>query len=334
MKTETEPVSTSGVSLALAVDSYNRYPGEVVTIYLRLTAPDLPGAGLQIAMPHVMQIEAYELSQHNSPAKAATLPLVSEVDQDIVVIIPLDPDFLIGQEYLITLCARLNTIYLDHYLTIQASIVDAGSKILHSESVRIAVFGKGNYLRYLPELYESDDFTSRFLMLFESFWKPVSRQIDQIDSYFDPMLTPAAFVPWLAGWLGLPQDDLLPTERMRLLTRDAMFLFQCRGTNAALKKYLEIYTSGEVTLTEKRARNFILGSEGTLGVEIALGRQNQPNSVSISLRVPKLELERTHYTPEMYQRKMLEIVRTQIPAHIFFEVNCEFVSTESVKESV
>lgn len=327
--TEPKPVVSKTADLTLAVDRYNRYPGELVIIFVRFTAPGMVDAKLQIAMPRVMKIEAYETSSSQS----VSLPTVIEVDQDLVVSIPLSAEFSTGREYLVTLHARINSIYFDHFLTVQASLVDAKANVLNSESVRIAVYGKGDYLKYLPELYEGDDFASRFLMLFESFWKPVSRQIDQMDSYFDPLLTPQGFVPWLGSWLGLPQDDLLPVDRMRLLIKDAMFLFQCRGTTAALKKYLEIYTSGVVEITERRARNFLLGEGSTLGVDIALGRKNQPNSVIIRLRVPADELERTTYTAEMYQRKMVEIVRTQIPAHVFFEVNCEFISTESLKET-
>ena len=326
--TEPEPVKTMTANLGLAVDRYNRYPGELVTIYVRFTAPNAPGASLQLAMPRVMKIVTYE----STSAQSVSMPLVVEDGQDLVVSIPMDAEFIPGRDFQVTLRARIKTIYLDHYLTVQANLTGAKGDILSSESVRIAVYGKGNYLQYLPELYESDDFASRFLMLFESFWKPVSRQIDQIDTYFDPLLTPQAFIPWLGSWLGIPQDDLLPIDRMRLLIKDAMFLFQCRGTTAALKKYLEIYTSGAVEITERRARNFVLGEKSTLGVDIALGLKNQPNSVFIRLRVPRSELARTKYTDEMYQRKMVEIVRTQIPAHVFFEVICEFISTESLKE--
>jgi hypothetical protein len=104
-----------------------------------------------------------------------------------------------------------------------------------------------------------------------------------------------------------------------------MTLSQCRGTLVALKKYLEIYTDGHVEITERRARNFVLG-DGSLGVIIALGKKNLPNSVIIRLTVQREELERTKYTEEMYRRKMIEIVRTQIPAHVSFDLNCEFLS--------
>ena len=305
--------------LALAVDFYNRYPGEALTIYLRFTAPDLPDASVQLALPKVMQVESYEVS----PSRSVLQPAVIEAEQELIVLIPLNDDFVVGHEYMVTVHTSIHTFYIDQYLIIQASLLNKDTEAVHTEELSVAVTGKGAYLRFLPEIYESDDFTSRFLMLFESFWKPISRQIDQAENYFDPLLTPSELLPWLASWLGLPIDDHLPIERNRVLIQNAMQLSQQRGTVAALKKYLEIYTAGQVEIVERRAKNFVLG-EASLGVVVALGKKNSPNSVSIKMSIPAEELERTKYSPEMYQRKMNEIVRTQIPAHVTFEVNCEF----------
>jgi len=315
--------TSTTAQLSLAVDHYNRYPGEMVTIFLRFISPDLAGAKLQLAMPRVMKIISYDLSS----SQAGFQPGVIEAEQDLILLIPLANTFVVGQEYIIKVQTIIKTFYFDQYLTIQASLLSASTEVITSEELRIAVLGTGAYLKYLPEIYESDDFTSRFLMLFESFWKPLSKQIDQVDAYFDPMLTPRAFIPWLASWLGLPMDDLLPLDRMRLLIQNAMMLSQCRGTLSALKKYLEIYTSGQIDITERRARNFVLG-DGSLGADIALGKKNMPNTVSIKLSIPKVELERTKYSTEMYQRKIIEIVRTQIPAHVAFDINCEFITKE------
>ena len=242
----------------------------------------------------------------------------------MIVYIPLNEEFVVGQEYIVTVHSRINTFYIDQYLIIQATLLNKDTEPVHTEELNVAVIGKGAYLHYLPEIYESDDFTSRFLMLFESFWKPITRQVDKVEMYFDPLLTPSEFLPWLASWLGLPIDNHLPIERNRLLIQNAMQISQCRGTVAALKKYLEIYTAGQVEIAERRAKNFVLG-DASLGVVVALGKKNSPNSVSIKLSIPNEELERTKYSPEMYQRKINEIVRTQIPAHVTFELNCEFI---------
>ncbi len=318
-----DPSNEISPGLLLAADHYNRYPGEMVTLYLHFVAPDQPAVTLQVAMPKVMQAEIYRL-----PAEVpSTLPSAVEHDQDLIILIPLEGHFTPGKAYDIAIGARLNTFFADQHIQVDASLVTDEAALLDSASLRITVYGKGKYLQYLPEIYQSDDFVSRVLMLFESFWKPISQQVDQIDQYFDPDLTPTVFVPWLASWIGMPVDSSLPLERVRSLIKHALMLFQCRGTVRALKTYLEIYTAGQVQIIERRASNFVLGDAARLGKDIALGRNNQPNSLTINLAVSRNELDRTRYTADTYQRKISELVRTLVPAHVLSDVKCEF-STE------
>ncbi|MEA2007969.1 MAG: phage tail protein [Chloroflexota bacterium] len=310
--------------LSLAVDYYNRYPGELVTYYLRFTVPEQTGVTMQIAMPRVMVVESYQFPSGMS----AKIPVVVEADQELVILIPLDEHFAVGQSYEIDIRARINTFYMDQYLITESSLMADDAQIIASEAVQVAVFGKGKYLRNLPDIYDGDDFTSRFLMLFESFWKPISQQIDQMENHFDPDLTPDAFIPWLASWVGLPVDASLPLIRMRILLKNAMMFYQYRGTYKALKTYLEIYTDGEVEIIEQRAENFVLGRGSSLGAGIALGTENQPNSILVGLRVSERELSRVQYSEDMYHKKMNEIIRAIVPAHTAIDVNCEFYAQE------
>jgi len=307
-------------NLALAADVYNRYPGEVVTFFLRFTVPEELDMTLQFAMPEVMEVESYELPD----GIPLSLPRVAQVDQDLVVLIPLKEHFTAGQTYDIVARVRINTFYFNQYLITEARLVGDDGSVHAAESIQVAIHGKGKYLRYLPELYEGDDFTSRFLMLFEGFWKPVAQQIDQMDHYFDPDMTPPEFLPWLASWIGMPIEPSLPSERMRAMLKQAIMLFQCRGTAHALKTYLEIYTDGKVEIEEQRADNFVIGERGKLGENIALGTNNQPDFLRVRLQATQKEIERSGYSSAMYQRKMKEIIGAMIPAHTRFEVNGVF----------
>jgi len=306
--------------LSLAVDHYNRYPGELATYNIRFQVPDQPQTTLQFAMPKVMEVESYQFP----PGIPDNLPSLVEVEGELIVLIPLNKHFEFGQTYDLKIQVRVKTFGVNQYLLAEASLVNDDTHILATDTVQLAVFGKGKYLQHLPDIYDSDDFTSRFLMLFESFWKPISTQIDQIEYYFDPDLTPPEFIPWLASWLGLRADSALPLDRVRTLLKNAMMLYQYRGTYKALKTYLEIYTDGEVDILEQRAKNFVLGEDTTLGVDIALGSENQPNSVSVSLRLSETELNRMQYSEDMYQRKMKAIIRTMVPAHTVINLNCAF----------
>ncbi len=325
MNEPTTYTENSVEQISLVVDHYNRYPGELACFTIRFIVPEGPGVGLQIAMPQSMKVESYQLP----PDIPASIPSLSEIDQNLAINIPLDEHFVSGQSYEIGVQTRIDTFYINHYLIFEARLIDGDAHTLGAETIQVAIFGKGKYLQYLPDIYEGDDFTSRFLMLFESFWKPISQQIDQVEYYFGPDLTPPEFIPWLASWLGLRADPLLPVDRVRRLLKNAMLLFQCRGTNQALKTYLEIYTSGEVGIIEHQAKNFVIGQDTALGMGIALGTDNRPNLISISLRVPESELTRTHYSEDMYNRKMAEIVRTLVPAHTFFNVDCEFYALQN-----
>jgi phage tail-like protein len=324
---ESVPYMDTSELLSLAVDYYNRYPGEQVTFYLRFSVPEQPKTVLQFTMPSVMQVESYQLPTGTPP----DLPSMVEVNQEHIILIPLDEHFVVGQLYEIQIKVRIHTFSINQFLITDSSLVTDDQQILAAETLQIAVFGKGKYLRFLPEIYDNDDFTSRFLMLFESFWKPISQQIDQGEYYFDPDLTPPAFVPWLASWLGLPVDPSLPLNRVRTLLKSAMILYQYRGTHQALQTFLEIYTDGEVDIVEQRAKNFILGGDSSLGVDIALGSENQPNSLIINLRMPETELQIMGYSENMYHRKMNEIIRTMVPAHTVIDVKCAFYTQEKLR---
>lgn len=316
--------------LDLAADVYNRYPGECVTFFIRFTAPNIPAAQLQIELPRSLKVESYLLPQ----GIPVSLLSVTEVGQDLIALLPLHQHFTIDEEYEITLKARIHPYYFDHYLEVDASLLDQDLTVISTESIQIAIFGRGKYLDFLPELYGSDDFTSRFLMLFESFWKPVSQQIDQIENYFDPDVTPEDFIPWLCSWVGLPVDKDLPIERMRKLLKNALYLYQCRGTMHALKTMLEIYSGGTVTITEQRAKNFVLGAGTTLGPTVAIGKENKPDSVQVKLNIPSSELARMQFTDEMYKRKISGIIQDLIPAHSALDVKCDFTSERNKRSSL
>jgi len=311
--------------LSLAADRYNHYPGEYTTYYLRLSAPDDPEAVLQIVLPHNMTVESYNLPTGIPP----NIPSVIEADQKLIIEIPLGEHFSPEESYDISIRVLIDTLYINHYLIAEASLIAGDAKVIASESTQIAVYGQGKYLHYLPEIYTSNDFTSRFLMLFESFWKPINQQIDQVDVYFDPNLTPPGFIPWLASWMGVQVDAVLHLERVRSLLKNAIMLFQCRGTYQALKTLLEIYTSGDVNIVEHQARHFVLGEESALGKGVALGAEKQPNTIVINLNIPDIELTRTRYSEDMYHRKISDIIRSMVPAHTVCQVNCEFAAGPS-----
>jgi len=309
---------TTHHTLDLAFDHYNRYPGEELRIFVRFFA-QAPISTLQVQLPKVLEIDSTVLVGMEEPGFA-----VAELDGDVQLTLTPSVPFSEGQEYHLEITTRVNSFYLDHYLIVQVWLKDEKMDPFAQQSGRVAVHGKSSYLRYLPEIYESDEFMSRFLMLFESFWKPMNNQIEQIQHIFDPELTPVEFMPWLSSWLGRSFDDLLPSERIRTLMKNTMMFYQQRGTVQALKLYLEIYTGGEVDIEERRASNFRLQAGNVLGLESALGQNTLPNAVRIVLKVSQDELSRTQLSASKYQNRVTRVVRSMVPAHVLFQVSCEF----------
>ncbi|MCB2179895.1 hypothetical protein KQH54_02105 [bacterium] len=315
--------NTTAEILYLTAEKYNCYPAETITFHLDFKAATTKGINLQVVWPKVVKIVSYQLPE----GVPQLLPTVAEIDQDIMMMVPLENYFEAEQDYHISVQAQINTFSINQYLHAKAELINLNSStVLSTESVRITVFGKANSLRYLPEIYDGDDFMSRFLMLFESFWNPINTQINQVEHYFDPQLTPETFIPWLASWVGLPIDDFLPLNRVRNLLNHALEIFQLRGTVKALQIFLEIFTESHVFITEHRSDNFVLGEQNRLGLERALGKENQPMTVTIQLQIPQAELTRSKLTSIMYNKKMKDIVRTMVPAHIMYDVRCEFQS--------
>jgi phage tail-like protein len=362
----------ASVEGALAVghvaDSNRRYPGETVTLLTRVDvrAP-VPGFTLSIQVPAGLEIDRYRAAGSDQmplfrllaePPVYELAPLPGADGEPFPVAIPGQPRRLLAplrtgreliwrvaepqpagarHEYEIT--ALVLPAYQDVSLRSMATVAAHAGDLpaVAAETAEIAVSVRGRYLEHLPALYEQDSFMGRFLMLFESFWRPISQQIDSIHVYFDPDMTPARFLPWLATWFDLELDESWPEAQQRALLKEVIWLYRKRGTRGALQRYLEIYTRGRVEITERRAKNLKLGRTGRLGAGVALGTANVPFTFTVRVTLPPLappanltgeaaaaELARL----EKRRRRMIErIIEAEKPGHTSYRLEIETVET-------
>lgn len=184
------------------------------------------------------------------------------------------------------------------------------------------------YVQYLPRIYhkgyEQSDFEyflGRFLKAFEQVLTGIPGEegektvgiealIDRLDQYFDPSRTPAQFLPWLAGWVGMELEEgiefygeednaekntapsqILPLYSTRSSVNRSMIekivqLYKKRGTWEGLMEYLQVYAGEETTITisefEEAAR---IGSIGSVGVNTMVG-YTRPCFFSVHMLIP------------------------------------------------
>jgi phage tail-like protein len=133
------------------------------------------------------------------------------------------------------------------------------------------------FLHFLPDIYQENDFLRRFLLIFESLWEPLEHRQDHIEMYFDPRTCPRTFLPWLAGWLGLPYNPRWPESRLRRLLAQGMELYRWRGTRHGLARMIEVCTGLIPTITD------VPGQPYVFRIQIALPASSAGEAVTKEL---------------------------------------------------
>jgi phage tail-like protein len=116
----------------------------------------------------------------------------------------------------------------------------------------------------LPALYQDDDFAQAMLAALDEVLAPVVNTLDNLDSYFDPHLTPDDFLTWLGSWVGIAIDETWSVERRREVVARAVELYRLRGTAVGLGQQVEIYTGGAVEIVENGGTAWSIDPGGEL----------------------------------------------------------------------
>lgn len=334
--------------LSLTADALRRYPGESVTLFLRLDAPDAAAADLAIRLtvPPGLQVEHFHMpaglpvptsvffGDDACPGQiliwetaslgrsGLDLEITATVAHDVARIAARAPDRRVMMD---GEAMPAPVFALDCVAEAEAQI--SGVRVRRSQALALEVSPKARYLKHLPGIYESDELMSRLLMLFESFWAPIEQQITNIHYYLDPRMTPARLLPWLASWADWVMDERWSETQQRRLVQALVSLYRRRGTPRGLREMLALYTgldpdSDAIEIVEHRANNFVLGAQACLGPSVALGTRNIAHTFSVQVRLPPLSRVRPDLTPaeiereEMRRRRMLEeIIEMEKPAH-------------------
>jgi phage tail-like protein len=322
-------------------DWNRRHPGETVTLYTRVEVSNdevtRPALTLEIDLPPELILDDYRAV---CPEHALPQITTSNGAHHLIWTIGQEPAGNDRFECQVEarVAATQHDLTLESHAVVYSRAPLAGDAhireewaVLGQETATITISTSSEYLRFLPALFQQDDLMGRFLMLFGSFWRPLEHQIDDLWLYFDPRLTPAEFLPWLASWLSLVLDESWPEEKQRQLIRSAIFLYRKRGTKRGLEEFLTIYSGAKPDIVEYRAYDFRLGSEARLGPGIALGKGNVAHTFTVTLRLPSIavplgEKEDKEVQKELARQrrqKIEAIIEAEKPAHTSYTLHLE-----------
>lgn len=111
------------------------------------------------------------------------------------------------------------------------------------------------FVDYLPQVYRGresvNSFLTRFISVFQSLYVDLEEDIDLAPIRFDPAAAPAEFLHWLAEGLALSDSFLWSEEQLRKLLRRATALYRWKGTKAALREVVELYTGRKPWIVEQ-----------------------------------------------------------------------------------
>ena len=293
------------------------YPGEPVVLHTRLVVHRAVQAlQLRVLAPAFLPVADFWLPENVDTRIGSNARVAREGTDQWV---DWQPGALAPGSYDLKLMAAAGHVtysgtddWIDAQSTAKVSIADA--RFETSAVVRIK--RRAAYLKYLPGLYRDDELMGKLLMLAESFWRPLDRQIETMYNNFDPRIMPEGLLPWLGGWIDVVFDHHWPVEKRRLLLKNAVWLFRKRGTRHGLSEFLRLYTGLPVEIVEHRANNLKIGAGARLGQAVALGRKNTP--FTFSVRVGK---SAAVGDLSEYRDRLTRIIDQEKPAHTRYELN-------------
>ena len=148
---------------------------------------------------------------------------------------------------------------------------------------------RSNWLDYLPPIYAEDEFTRRFLLIFESINAPIEWLLDHFYMHFMSNYAPPEWLQWFGRWA----DILVPAEieeaQQRAIIAELGPLFLTRGTPNSLSRHLELVFGKKPDINEPKNK------PSTFEVTLNLGKTgNTTQNQKIATRI--IEAHRPAHT--------------------------------------
>jgi len=190
------------------------------------------------------------------------------------------------------------------------------------------------WINYLPGIYqdadeENADFLQRFLLISAHLTCGIEESLEFVHELFDPRITNARWLPWLASWLAMPLLEGWSEEKRREIIQRTPELYRKRGTAEGLRLALRLFAdvNAEVHEGEWPYPGLVIGRSSTIGKDTVLSPPvfvSQCFTVELPDRKDEISRERL--------RTVQALVETEKPAHAHYAL--VFERTEPVYERV
>ena len=123
--------------------------------------------------------------------------------------------------------------------------------VIHSIKIEYPI---QSFLRYLPEVYQSDEESRKFLEgylgIFQSLYMDLEKTIDSISSYFDPDIADKEFLDWLAKWVKIDNSYIWKEDKLRYLLKNITRFYEKIGTVKGISDIIELYADEKPYIIE------------------------------------------------------------------------------------
>ena len=210
---------------------------------------------------------------------------------------------------------------------------EAGDALAESRVIKVEIATRP-WINYLPGIYqdadeENADFLQRFLIISAHLTSGIEENLEFVHELFDPRITQARWLPWLASWLAMPLLEGWSEEKRREIIQRTPELYRKRGTAEGLKLALRLFADvkAEVHEGEWPYPGLVIGRSSTIGKDTVLSPPvfaSQCFTVELPDRKDEISRERL--------RSVQALVETEKPAHAHYAL--VFERTEPVYERV
>ena len=219
---------------------------------------------------------------------------------------------------------RVVTLYRESYEdrdTVLEQRPTRGQMVYDTTEVTIWVARRG-YLENLPAIYRRSDGVGRNLVrdvcfVFEHMFDSVEKNLNDGWRFYDPHVSPADFLDWLAGWTAFTVDLDWPEAEKRALIRRSVDLYRIRGTKRGLALFLKLFTGHEPDIAENTwpFKGFRIEADGAeQGARVALDSVILPPVELAHCFVVTMPIKFESVTPEVVIR-IHQIIQMEKPAH-------------------